>query len=390
MLNMSSMYDWDHGIVNRNRNILETLAQQETIGKIVAVDFLPIGLKKAVKHYWQSILGGLKGHDIVYGDITSACYKKTSKIYVYSSIDSFYSWKKVARELRRLEKKLQLQNIILWSYNPMFTEFIGTLREELFIFDTVDNWMEHPQYTKLIPKQTLKEKYQTISDKADVIFTVSEELKAFYRDRGRIDGVHWVPNGVDYEHFTNQDIITQETELDFISKPIIGYIGTIEDRLDFDLITYIAEHNPNAVLALCGPIWKSVASRVKRIKEQYSNVITTGRIPYAKAPAYINRFTVGIIPHKINAFIKSTNPMKMYEFLAAGKPIVSTPGAGVGEFKHIITITNDYKGFDTAIKEELEGDTIKKVLKRKEIVKPHSWDARVAAMLVFINHNKGE
>lgn len=380
MFNMSTYFDWDHGVVNRNYNILQALTKDDRIGKIVAVDFLPIGWKKAVKHYLQNIIWEPKTAEMVYGDLTSACYQKTDKIFVYTTVDSLFSFKKVAKELRKVEKFLNLENIIFWSYNPMFIDFIGKLNEKMFVFDTVDNWTEHPSYTKMISKETLASNYQEIAYKADLIFTVSKELLAYYKEKQRTEDIFWVPNGVDFDHYNNPDLTEKDNILANIDEPIIGYLGTIQERVDLDIIEYLAKTHQDKKIALCGPIWPVVEEQVKDKLEKYDNIIFTNRVSYQDAPSYMQRFDVAIIPHKIDNFINSTNPMKMYEYLACGKPVVTTRGAGIDMFEDILYVTNDKRDFSDFINKALEEDSDEKIKLRKSRVKEHSWKNRVGQM----------
>ncbi len=385
MLNMSTFYDWEHGVVNRNYNILQTLAKNDAVGKIVAVDFFPIGWKKAAKHYFNNILKEVKTAEMVFGDLTSACYQKTAKIFVYSTIDSVFSWKIIARELKKIQKELNLNNVILWSYNPIFTQFIDKLESELLIFDTVDNWSEHPSYVKLVGKSKLLKNYQQLADKADIVFTVSKELLDFYKHLDRKANTHWIPNGVDFEHFNDENLLQKENFLTKIEKPIIGYLGTIQERLDFTLIADIARYHNDKTIALCGPIWDGVKDEIEKLK-QFSNIVfSNGRVNYEDAPSFINQFDVAIIPHKIDNFVKSMNPMKMYDYLACGKPIVSTPGAGIETFKEFIYVARNNEEFNKMIDSAITGDSAHLQEKRRHEVRKHSWQNRVTEMLKIIN-----
>ncbi|MBI5077269.1 glycosyltransferase [Candidatus Falkowbacteria bacterium] len=384
MFNMSTFFDWDRGVVNRNYFILNELAKSDKINRLIGADFLPNTIRRAIPHYVKNIFFEPKTSEMVYGDLTSACYARTNKIYIYSTIDSVFSYKTVARELLRIERVLNLKNIVFWSYNPMFTEFIGKLNEKLFIFDTVDNWTEHAAYLKLMSKRKLIKNYQAIAEKADLIFTVSRELKDFYRELGRTRDVHWIPNGVDYAHFNEPEKIEKANPLAKISGPIIGYLGTIECRVDFDLIAKIASAHRDKTIALCGPVWPSIKHELKQKLSKYKNIILTGRVKYDDIPSYINRFDVAIIPHKINEFIKSTNPMKMYDYLACGKPIVTTRGAGVDMFADYVYATNDPNKFVKFIDDAINTDSAEKQNQRREIVRSHSWQARVNEMTRFV------
>jgi len=380
MFNMGTFFDWDHGIVNRNWNIMNALAKEDRIDKIVGVDFLPIGWKKAAAHYLKNILFEIKSAKIIYGDLMSACYQRTDKIFAYTTVESVYSMKKVAKELRRVEKILNLKNIVFWSYNPMFVEFIDKLNEKIFVFDTVDNWAEHPGYTKMMRKSRLLKNYQTIAEKADLIFTVSEELKDFYKQMNRTKDVHWIPNGVDYDHFNDPEKINRDNELSEFDKPIIGYLGTIEDRIDFDLLTKIARAHRGKELVLCGPVWPVVEKELNKKIKDLKNVHLLGRIKFDDAPSYVNKFDVAIIPHKTNAFVNTMNPMKMYDYLACGKPIVATKGAGIEMFKDHIYITNDSDKFVDHIDQALKEDSPEKQTARRNAVREHSWKARADKM----------
>ena len=384
MFNMSSYFDWDHGIVNRNFNILQALSEESKIEKIVAVDFLPIGLRKAAGHFVKNILWEKKSSEMIYGDLTSACWQKTDKIYVYSTIDSLFSHKTVANELKRIEKILNLKNIVFWSYNPLFTDFIGKLSEHLFVFDAVDNWAEHPSYTKLIKKQTILNNYKTISEKAQVIFTVSEHMQNLFKDFGRTKDVYWVPNGVDYDHFNNPDLTDKPNQISEITKPIIGYLGTIEERIDFELLAKIAEKNPDKELVLCGPVWPSVKDSAERTLNKFSNVRWLGRIAYNDVPSYLRRFNVAIIPHKLNHFVDSMNPMKLYDYLACGLPIVTTNGAGVELFNDKIYIAKDSNDFLTLINRALAEDSDEKHVARQSAVREHTWKKRADLMTKIV------
>lgn len=384
MFNMSTFYNWDRGQVNRNWNIMNALAKEEKINKIVAVDFLPVSGRDAIAHYLKNILLEVKTAEIIYGDLTSACYRRCDKIFAYTTIDSIFSFKIVARELRRIEKILNLRNVIFWSYNPMFVEFIGRLNEKLFVFDTVDNWAEHPAYTKLMRKKRLLKNYQTIARKADLIFTVSEELENFYKELGRTKDVFWVPNGVDWDHFNDSSKLARQNELVQINQPIIGYLGTIEARVDLDLIRKVAEAHSDKEVVLCGPIWRRVKPELRKKLGKIKNIRITGRIKFEDAPSYINNFAVAIIPHKINSFVKTMNPMKMYDYLACGKPVVSTPGAGTSMFKEHIYIAKNQQEFIKYIDQAIAENSAAREQARRTAVRPHSWRARTEKMMQHI------
>lgn len=385
MLNMSSFYDWEQGIVNRNYHILHNLAKDPRINRIIAIDFLPIGFKKCVKHYLQNILWQSKDGEMIYGDLTSVCYQKTNKIYTYSTVDSFFGMKQVIKELRRVERILNLKNIVFWSYNPMFVELIDKLKEQMFIFDAVDNWAEHNSYLKLMKKQKILKNYQTIADKADLIFTVSETMVDFFQNLKRTKDLHWIPNGVAYDHYNDPVLTKKDNELEGIDKPIIGYLGTIEQRIDLDLLKYLLKENQDKHFALCGPVWKTIKPELEKKLGDFENLTLTGRINYYDAPTYFTDFNVGILPNKTaDGLVKSNNPMKIYEYLAVGKPAVVTDIPGTKPFKDLIYISKNKEEFNQKIQQALQEDSTEKQKARQTEAKKHAWSDRVGKMLELI------
>lgn len=431
MFGMSSYTDWDKGIANRNYHILQTLAKDERVGKIIAVDFLPIGFnwKRKLKYFYVNLIKGAVACDkdkkicigsgeTRFGDLTSRCYQIKSKIYVYSSIDSL---KKVAKELVEVKKRLELDNLVVWSYNP-FISNLGEIKKELdaktVVFDTVDDWSKHVVYKK--QKNLLIKNYKKIKDEADVIFTVSRDLKEGLFNCGAVstsssqtfkspltplcergecdkdfclkqnvssdlicDKIYWVPNGVDVEHFKNKTEHVPNSMKD-LKHPIIGYEGVIQDRLDIGLVRYLAQKNPDKSFVFVGWLWRGLDEIINREFGNLENVRFVGRKTYDELPDYMHLFNVAIIPHRVNEFTKTMNPLKIYEYLACGKPIVSTNVSGVEEFKNFIKVSENKEEFNQYINEVLEGDSEELGLGRIEEAGKHSWESRVEAMLKML------
>lgn len=379
LFNMATFYDWDRGAVNRNYFVLNALAREKQVDKIISVDFLPLTWRQATKHYWRNLLIEPKTAEMIYGDLTSACYARSEKLFVYTTIDSMFSFKKVADELRRIEKILNLKNIVFWSYNPMFVEFIGALNEKLFVFDAVDNWAHHEAYCKIMPKNLIQRNYGIISGRADLIFTVSNALSNYFKKLGRKSDLHWIPNGVDYNHINNKALTSRIVKIGQGDKKIIGYIGTIENRLDFELLDKIADFHDDKEIIMIGPIWKCAKKSVRNLQKR-KNITFIGPISYQNIPAYLARVDVAIIPHRSNEFVRSMNPMKLYDYLAAGKPVVSTPHESLSAFKELVYAANSGDEFCALINKALRENSLAMEKARRDAVKPYDWQSRVDEM----------
>jgi glycosyltransferase involved in cell wall biosynthesis len=374
---MSKYSDWQKGVVNRNFHVLHNLVKRDEVNKVIAVDFLPFNFKKAIKTYLSDqILKDTRG-TIIYGDLTSQCWQISSKILVYSTIDSVLNKTRIITELNKIIAKENMRNnLIVWNYNPMYIDYFAKLNQKLNIFDAVDNWLEHSSYKNY--KDKLKQNYQAIKAKSDIIFTVSENLKKdLFNNQAN---AHWLPNAVDLEYF--QSVTEVSPKLINIPKPIIGFLGILQDRIDLDILLTLAKNNPDKSLVLAGPVWPNFP---KNKLEEFKNIHFLGPIKYEKIPALYNGFDVGIIPYKVNNFIKSTDPMKFYEYLAlaAGLPIVSTYVPGIERFGNLIKVAKSPEEFNSLVNEALKA---KRELTpdKLEMLKNNTWQYRIEEILNLI------
>lgn len=381
ILNMSSFQEWQSGIVNRNFHVLKNLLTRPEIGRVLAVDYLPFSLKRGLKSYLESQAFGVKGR-VIYRDFTnrlvqidaSRLGRHRDKLFTFSTVDSVISEGLAMRSVMRAVRKVGLDRPLLWSYLPLYTKPFSLFKDRLTVFDAVDDWRNHSSYQP--QRQKLEQCYKIISEKADCIFTVADDLRLLF---GGQPNVHWIPNGVDYDRWQGRPDFPDD--LVGIPAPIIGYAGVIQHRIDMKLIQRLAEKNPNKSFVFVGVVWPDVdQSKLRKLP----NVYFLGQKPYDELPKYLAHFHVGIIPHKVDPFTKSMNPLKLYEYLACGLPVVSTPVAGLEMFSGLVRIASDDEYFSQQIDEALAADSQEQRLKRKAAVKPHSWTARVDAMLSVI------
>jgi len=374
MFNMSSYSEWEKGVQNRNFHILQTLLNDDRIGKILTVDYLPFNFQRAIRNFKENIFCRT-GYKIIWRTIFSRALEINGRLLVYSSVLSYFSHVKFYAELKQFIDKQGLRDYIIWSYYPLDIDYFFKLEGRLNIFDAVDNWAEHPSYKK--EAKLLLDNYKIINEKADIIFTVANELESLFPNNHK---VYWFPNGVDLKHYQQEYPIVNR-DIGSLGKPIVGYIGTVQDRFDLDLFEYLSKQNPEKSFVVIGPIWyKQIKERLHKLK----NVYCLGRKTYQEIPMYLQQFDAGIIPHKIDRFIHFTNPMKMYEYLACGKPVVSTSGAGVDLFSEYVNITNDYRQFNLYLNQAIKDNNQNLIKERLEAIKDHSWLKRADKMLDLI------
>jgi len=379
MFNMSNYSEWDEGVSNRNFHVLKQLENRPEIGKILAIDYLPLTFKRALRNYKEDLVLNVENSKTIKRGITSKVSKISDKVYVYSDVNFFMRPKVAMKEIRKMALELNFGDLVVWSFFPFVAPHWDILGQKLTIFDAVDNWTLHSSYAK--QKKRLEQAYENIKNSADLIFVVSKNLLNFFDDQ---PNVYWVPNGVDVKHY-NKKFTLINRDVSDIAKPIIGYIGVIQDKVDLELVKYLAENNPDKSLVLVGPVWNE-QDKFKVALEGLSNVHFLGYKKYEDAPMYIQQFDVGIIPHKTEGFSASTNPMKAYEYLACGKPVVATKNIGTDNVSEMINAADDYEDFNYQINELLADDSEEKQQERKDFIKKHSWFNTVNKMLELINN----
>lgn len=375
LINMSSYSEWDRGVSNRNFHIMNELEKNPDIRKIICVDYPPLTFRRAVRNYRDNLLVTLKRGTVVKSHPLGKVVKLSDRLYVYSFVDFFWRPEKFTDRLNKVLQELNFEDYLLWSFFPPFMPYAGKLKPKLKIFDAVDNWAEHSSYKKLGGR--LNNNYHYIKDNCDIIFTVAEDLQNLFENQ---PNVYWIPNGVDLKHY-QQDLKLINRDISDLPRPIIGYIGVIQDRVDFELISYLAKDHPQKSFVLVGPIW--YAEAIKKLSE-LPNVHLLGYKEYSESPIYVKQFDVGLIPHKQNDFITSTNPMKMYEYLACGKPVVATANAGAEMFQDDVYIAKDYAEFSHKIDQALAEDSAEKQARRQTMMEKYSWSKTVKEMIALI------
>lgn len=277
------------------------------------------------------------------------------------------------RQVRRQAAALGMQSPLLWL-NPHYAEHLaGTMGESAVIYDITDDWTQlsqSPRERDLVTRQD-----RDLCQKADAVIVCSQrlyELKQVLAKR-----VELIPNGVDVGHYVGalESDEPAAPETSGWTAPVFGYTGTLHpDRVDVNLVAELAKAFPEGTVALVGPDYLDDAAR--SILNREPNIILTGPVPYTRLPYYVKKFDVCITPHLMTAFTESLNPIKLWEYLAIGKPVVSTDVAGFRDYPELVRIAQNTEDFIQLSQEALlEGDTLAAI--RRTHARKHSWDARL-------------
>ena len=205
--------------------------------------------------------------------------------------------------------------LIAWYYTPMMLPFSKHITPDVTVYDAMDELSKF----KFAPEHLLGYEQELI-DRADVVFTGGSSLYEAKKDRH--DNVHCFPSSVDRCHFAKArggqfDPADQED----LPKPRLGFYGVIDERFDIELLDQAAQMRPDWTFVMVGPVVKIGEDELPR----RHNICYLGSKTYEQLPAYLAGWDVALMPFAMNESTQFISPTKTPEYLAGGKPVVSTP-----------------------------------------------------------------
>ena len=207
-----------------------------------------------------------------------------------------------------------IEHYVLWYYTPMALGFTRHLSPLATVYDCMD---ELSLFAGAPP--LLRERERELLRRADLVFTGGQSL--YQAKRTQHHNVHAFPSSVDRAHFAQaRTALDEPTDQRQVPRPRLGYYGVIDERIDLDLVGEVARLRPDWQLVLVGPVVKIDAEQLPR----RSNIHYLGIKGYTDLPSYLASWDVAIMPFAHNDATRFISPTKTLEYLAAGKPVVST------------------------------------------------------------------
>jgi len=279
-------------------------------------------------------------------------------------------------QLNLIVKILRLKNPILWSYIPNAVEFLGKWNEKISVYHCVDELSANP----LIPA-VIREIEEEYLKRVNVVFASSQSL---FQNKKKFNlNTFYMPNVADFDHFNSA--ISNETvlpgDLAEIPSPKIGFIGAISRyKLDLNLIGEISRNHPEWSIILIGAKGEGEKEAELGELENRKNIYLLGGRAYNSLPAYLKGFDVCLLPNLINEYTRNMFPMKFFEYLSAGKPVVSTRLEALLEFSQYCYISSSSVEFEENIIKALREDsqTLKDI--RINLARQYTWEKRIAQM----------
>lgn len=360
-----------HPIPTRKQNVMNRLSDAEIIYIDPPVSFIaPFKDKSAKKRLFQWKKPGERVKDNV-------------TVYAAPPVLPFfnkYRWinrlnqKRQAKFIREKIKEHGFDRPYIWCYSPNSCDCVELLEKRGLIYDCVDR---HSAYQGMITPQVVDRMEEDLAKKADMVFCTAEGLRETLKAYN--DNVEMIPNGAAYEIFSraakgkNKPVDPQ--------KPVFGFVGMLQECIDYDCIEALANAYPQGEIRLIGRTLPGVD--ISRLS-QYPNVKLLGLIPQEELPEKIKEFDVCLNVFREGKLSRDVSPLKFYEYLATGKPIVSTrEPLQVADYSDVVYVASGLEDFLSKCEEALrekEPSRSENAARRMEYGRRCSWDERVKQM----------
>ena len=220
-------------------------------------------------------------------------------------------------------RRVPAGGVILYVHFAPLRHMFGRFDDAVVVYDLLDDLSIYDAEEEGLPAEhRVSAHHPHVMQEAEVVMVSNEVLRQ--RHRHERDDLILVSNGVDPELFSAVRPRPTDLPAPDPAHPLIGYHGAIAEWFDFELLTGVAKTRPDWRFVLVGPVAPAVAARAGTL-EALPNVLVLGERPSDTMPGYVQAFDVGAIWFQVNTMTEGVTPLKMYEYLAAGKPCVATP-----------------------------------------------------------------
>jgi glycosyltransferase involved in cell wall biosynthesis len=377
---------WYHNRGHIDMQLMRCLAKTGTVVYVNSIVMQKPSLKRNV--------GGGKSftHKLIRkaNSIFRGLQKSDAGFWVYSpaSLPVHHIWwlRPVNKILLRLQlwiimRKLEIRNPIVWVACPAACDVVIKMRKAKLVYQRTDRFEEYPN----VDADVISSYDRKLKNTADLTLFVNCVL---YEQEGRqCKKAIYLDHGVDYEGFAISEHNSYVLEdMADIPKPIVGFFGGIDDHtFDIGLIEKVVDLLPEMSFVFIGKASSDCSKLMSK-----KNVWMLGQKTYEQIPYYGMCFNVAIMPWRQNRWIEACNPIKLKEYLALGKPIVSTPFPELQKYRDVVYQATTLQEFADRIKQALVEDNSCRVITRRKKVEHASWDSKVRLVLEELFDSGGD
>ena len=375
-----STADWDNPYWTNKQHMAVQFAKRGQ--KVLYIESqglrAPTATGKDLRRIWHRLLRGLRPPRQV-----------RDNLWVWSPLVIPFHGSALVRRLNRLllaagvrtwQAIKGIRPQLMWTYSPMTTELYNPDRYALLVYHAVDDIKEQPG----MPRQAIAEAEEALSKRADLIFVTAQNLLEVH---SRLNSAtHYFSNVADFQHF-NRALSSDEqipSDLMAIPGPRIGFVGAISSyKLDFTLIRTLADRRPHWSFVFIGEIGEGDPLTDPSIFNGAENIHFLGGRPYATLPGYLKGMDVVLQPNRLNEYTRSMFPMKFFEYLAAGRAVVSAPLHALREYADVAAFCNSVDDYLIAIEQALAGQAAP-LEKRLAAAREQTYDRRTDRMMDLV------
>jgi len=288
------------------------------------------------------------------------------------------------RHVRWAMKAYSVEAPILWLYSPFHVDLVGKFEEKLACYYNYDEFPDFACNRRI--KELLRQFDNQLSSQVDVVFATS---RAQWKRRKAVNSnTHFIPNGVDFDLFNRALALNRPLPRDIVTvpRPIIGFAGWLGFHIDAELLRRVAEAYPDCSLVLVGPDELPNATDRERLKS-LSNVFFLGQKERHQLPGYLRAFDVALMPYLLSGHVLSSYPLKLHEYLAAGRAIVAVALPELRPYSHVVRIAETYDEFIYQVRRALDDHAPQAIEARVAVARENTWDHRVAEIYRVLQHH---
>lgn len=360
---------WDYDPTSKH-HIMRVLSRTNDV---LWVNYHGTRKPKLNRHDWRDAIGALRGVARRRRFISPRMTQMTPLVLpgAKNAITRVLHEKIVIAQIHRAVSRIDPQGtkpVQVWSFAPDTPFLRGKFNEECFVYYCTDDYRQFQG----IESQRLALLEDELIDRADVVVAASAPLRDARSDRRQ--DILLMRHGVEYQHFAAawKNPPAMPADLESMRPPIIGFFGLIHHWIDLKLIARLAMERPDYSIVLIGDCKVDVSCL-----RDLHNVHFLGRKSHSELPAYCAHFDAAMLPFVSTPMTRSINPIKMYEYLAAGLPIVSTPLPEARRFPQAILIGESTTEFVAACDASLDLSSRKDRKAISALVERETWESRV-------------